>query len=248
MQVFYFLLLIGHLVWTVILTLIPDHAFPANYYYNLSSAIFFLLPLLYALIQYRRFRESRGSLLPWIITFTLLTVAQAIWSYYNFFTQTNVPFPGLGDVFWLSYYPLQVWVVINILRRFKLEWTFFDLATFFVLANIFILFTTHFLVTNLDLTAPVLTIILNFAYPTFDALLAALGLTLLRTPDHSQNRYLAFLVFGYLLITLADALFAYTNNYQTYWNGNFVDFLFVLAHFFIALAVYYLPRSESQTA
>lgn len=247
MPLIYLIILLSHLIWTIILGVIPDHGFPSNYYYNLSSAVFFALPLLYALLQYRRYPGERRVLIPWIACFTLLVIAQAIWSYYNFFTKTNAPYPGIGDLFWLSYYPLQIVIILNLSKSYKFMWNSFDIITFFILANIFTIFSTFFLLSNLDLSQPLLVTLLNFAYPTLDALLAAFGVTILRTQSYTRNKYVPFLVLGYLLTSLGDALFAFTNNSQTYWNGNYVDFIFVLAHFLIALAVYYLPQSESQT-
>ncbi len=232
----YLVILGAHVLWTLALTFIPNHAFPLNYYYNLASGLFFLLPLLQTLRAYRRTSPLGPALPLWTISFLSLTIAQLVWSYYNIFTQTNAPFPGVGDVFWLTFYPCQLAILLVVNNNIKLKWNLETIITFVFLVSIFTFFTTSFLFLSLDLTQPLLTNLLSFAYPFADALLAALGLTLLQNQRASGSRYLSFFTFAYFLFMVGDVLFAYTAGNQTYWNGNFVDLIAVAGRFFIALA------------
>lgn len=233
----YFIILIIHLLWTIWLSVTPGHAQPFNYYYNLTSGLFFLLPLIHSLRNIRK-RDGLGRALPlWIVTFTSLTIAQLIWSYYNIFTNTPAPFPGIGDIFWLLYYPCQFIILLSIDTGVKPRWNLENIITFFFLSFVFASFTTSFLFFTGNLAQPLLVNLLSFTYPLADALLAALSLTLLQQQRANGFRYLTFLTAAYLLTTIGDVLFAHSTSNQSYWNGNFVDFIFVLAHFTLAIAV-----------
>ena len=247
MPIIYYIILLGHLIGTIILSFAPDHAYPLNYYYNLASVLFYVIPLIHCILQYRKDPKYRYSYLLWILTFSTLTIGQLIWSYYNFFTQVGAPYPSLGDVFWLAYYPLQFLILGNIRKKLHHEQTSLDTITLIFLYIIFSLSTSSFLFANLNLEQPLLTTILSFTYPTADALLAAYAVSLLFKQDSHRPLYLSLLVISYLLISIADAIFAYTTNRNLYWNGNYVDFLYTFAHFLMALAVYYLPRVNENT-
>lgn len=233
----YFIILIIHFLWTIALSVTPGHLQPFNYYYNLASGLFFLLPLIHSLLNFRK-RTTLGRSLPlWVATFTSLTIAQLIWSYYNIFANIPAPFPGIGDIFWLLYYPCQFAILLSIDTGVKPKWSLETIITFFFLSLVFGSFTTSFFFFTGNFSQPPLVNLLSFAYPFADALLAALALTLLQQQRANGFRYLTFLTTAYLLTTVGDVLFAYSIGNQSYWNGNFVDFIFVLAHFILAIAV-----------
>jgi len=233
----YIIILISHLLWTIWLSVTPNHGEPLNYYYNLTSGLFFLLPLIHSLSNLRKAPRLGKTLLLWIITFSSLTIAQLIWSYFNIFKHFPAPFPGIGDIFWLLYYPCQFAILLSIDTGVKPKWSLETIITFVFLSLIFASFTTSFLLFTMDLSQPILVNLLSFTYPFADALLAALSLTLLQQQRANGFRYLTFLTTAYLLTTVGDVLFAYSTSNQSYWNGNYVDFIFVLAHFVLAIAV-----------
>lgn len=229
------LLLIFHFAWTVWLTLAPNHAFPANYYYNLISITIFIVPLIHSL-------KIRN--IPWSLSFITAIIGQLIWSYYNFTSHVNAPFPGVGDIFWLLYYPFQFLVIRQLSQANKFTWNLQHVTLFLLLATIFTFFTSSFIFTNIDLGQPILTLILSFAYAFLDAILAALAVTLLNYQPSTTTKYHHYLVAAYIFIMFGDTILSYTASAGTYWNGNFVDFIYFFAHSLMALAVYNLSSNH----
>jgi|CXWL01.1.fsa_nt_gi hypothetical protein len=242
----YIIILLIHLLWTIWLSVTPGHTQPFNYYYNLSSGLFFLLPLIHSLHNLRKTATLGRSLPLWITTFASLTIAQLIWSYYNIFANIPAPFPGIGDIFWLLYYPCQFAILLSIDTGVKPKLSLGTISTFLFLALIFASYTTSFQFFTGNQAQPLLVNLLSFVYPFADALLAALSLTLLQQQRANGFRYLSFLTTAYLLTTVGDVLFAHSTSNQSYWNGNIVDFIFALAHFVLALAVFQLINHRTQ--
>ncbi len=229
-------------IWTVFLYQQPDHSNILHFLYNLGYAAF-MLPSICVLI-YKFLQDSKNK---YVYIFFILSsisffLANITWLYFNLFLETAVPYPSIADFLWLSFcvFSLIASILIFVSQSPKI-------------ANLFeIIFTTiilflplhSFMSQNITTSNSAIITTLNFLYPLLDSFLVAMFLTTLRKNPKLQNTNLAFL-FSFLLLTLADALFAYQTNIEKYWNGNITDLFFALAAFLFCLGCIRLSQSET---
>ncbi len=241
LTVVYISLLLIHVLATLWLSITPGHAAPYNSYYNLAATLFFLLPMLRAMRDHKQYPELRPIFVFWILSFLAPSIAQLIWSYSNLVSHISLPTPGIGDLFFLAYYPFQFILLLNISKSHSFTWNTSLVLSFVLLSLIFTFFTTSFLFTNINLSSSGVMGFLSFIYPTCDSILAAYLITMVGSQKSPPLRYLNMLTAAYVLILISDVIFAYRTGNGTYWIGGPVDLLYVFAHFLLALSAYYFP-------
>ncbi len=212
-----------------------------NYFYNVSQTALIILPTVVSLRYRQQFPRLRPLLTPLIISNIFFASAFYLWFYYNI-SGIPTPFPSLADVFFLLFYPANIWALIQLKKLTETTWSSESwisfIATFLILKTL----SLGFLLSQaVDPTDSWIMILLNLLYPLLDCFIAALGLTILRSQSHLGYRYLFFYVFGYLFLGFSDTLFSFQTNHDYYWNGSLVDLLFVLSYTLIALGTHYLP-------
>lgn len=247
-----FALLLLNLGWTLALYFEPSHTTFFNYFYNLSYGLNFALAAWFC----GHTAKHNPSLSPTLKYFTFgfisFSLAQAVWLTYNLVLHSPVPYPGWADLFWLLFYPLLIIGFIKFLRSLGSPLTPGNTLEIIVIsAMIFLLISSFLSLNNSQLGLPLLTQLLNYLYPIFDALLIALSITTLRTQVGRLNFYILYFVLGFVTLALGDTLFAYQTTLETYWNGNLVDLIYALSGYLLLMGVLSLPKislSSTSTA
>jgi diguanylate cyclase (GGDEF)-like protein len=170
-------------------------------------------------------------------------IATVSWSYYNIVLKVNVPFPGLPDIFYL----LQpVFILLAILYLiFKNKSIFFSIQLFLDILITMTVVTSlswYYLIQPIFAkeVATYLFKAVSAAYPIADLglVFGILRLSIILNNFFYRFQYI-FLIIGLILFTIADSLFLYLNSNQSYQTGSFIDPLWILGYFFIAVAGVY---------
>jgi hypothetical protein len=170
-------------------------------------------------------------------------IAETIWSFYNLVFRTEIPYPGLPDVFYVSYYLFMVAGFFQVLKFLKVKINLINLTETAVIFSILFLITYLFLSTNTGTINPLSIVgLLNIGYPVLDSLLISLAILATRSKAGILNNDLMYFVFGFIMLAAGDTLFSYQSSLGTYWNGNLADVYFATSGILIILGVLSLPE------
>ncbi|KND49038.1 MAG: Sensor histidine kinase [Parcubacteria bacterium C7867-005] len=237
------LLLVINVLWSVWLYNIPEHETAANFLYNLAYGLNFLIASIACLFYIKKHPPYRNIYIAMFVGSAVFFVAQLIWLYYNLIARTEVPYPGIADLFWLLFYPFIGLGFALIMKRIKIN---FSLSRVF---EIFIIFIAMFSIINsfisinsVQESLPLLTKVLNLTYPFFDSILLALALSTIHSKVGSLQPHILYFVFTFIILAFADTLFAYSTSAESYWNGNYVDLLYAVAGYLFAMGIISLPQ------
>ncbi len=166
-----------------------------------------------------------------------------MWTYYNIFSNAEVPYPSLADVFFIFFIPLTALALVKFLKVYQI------LVTRRVVIESFVVFllavTGIFLFQGLGGFSGELGALeqaFNLLYPLTDAVLITAAVIVFRSSGGALHKNLILLVGGYLAGALADLTFSYRSAHELYWNGDIADVLFMVSGFFMALAALHLAR------
>ncbi len=243
MQIFAFLLLLLNISGTFFFYTQEVHISNLNYLYNLTCGLNFLVASLLAFSYEKKFRSYSIPLVLFALGFLSFFVAQMAWMYYNLFVMSEVPYPGIADLFFLIFYALVISALILMLKKLGSK---IALANFieiiFVSALFFLIISSFLSLYESQAGLPLLTRLLNYAYPVFDSLLIAAGIMALRTQVGHLNPLILYFVFGFMCLAFGDTFFAYQTTLGTYWNGNVTDLMFASSGFFLLMGTISMPK------
>lgn len=172
------------------------------------------------------------------------------WNYYIFLAQVEVPYPSLADVFFILSWPLWTLGVIYLSKatgvKFALRAAKGKAILIFV--PLLAMAASYYLLVVvarggvLDLEgASGWKLFFDLFYPIGTAVILALGLTFFSlSMDFLGGLYkkpITILILGFIVNYLADFTFSLTTTNETYFNGHFVDILFLTAMYFLSLSL-----------
>jgi hypothetical protein len=217
----------------------------------LGKVPFLFLGALYAWRNTRRFEPGNPARLGWVLlSWGLLSflLAQSVLCFYELFRGDAVPFPSVGDVFFLLGYPLLTAALFAFLRSYAAagfpvggageRWAL-AAGTIVACALIGIPVLRPIVATP----APGLEKFLNLAYPILDFILLVPTVLLLRIAFRFRGGVVwktwIALLGGFLFNFGGDALFAYLQALGETRFHYLVDILYILAFGLIARGVLY---------
>lgn len=168
-------------------------------------------------------------------------VGELIWQYYSAVLGQDVPYPGWADVFYVGAYPILFAGILLLPHVQSRKWerarlTLDTLAGTVALAAITWAFYLKD-VLYLDPEAGVLENTINLAYPVGDLILL-IGLMILAT-RRSQLQFdgrLLVLSAGMLVTAVADMMYVFQVEADTYFDGNRLDAVWLAAYGLFTLA------------
>lgn len=181
------------------------------------------------------------------------------WSYYNFFLDHEVPYPSLADIGYIGALPFWAAGIFYLSKAtgagFSLRKIGGRIYIIFlpIIAAILSYYVLFVVARNSAFDwneSSALKVFFDLAYPIGDWIILTLaflvwGLSL----KYLGGRYrwpVFIILFGYVLMFLADFSFSYTTTLGTYFNGSFSDLLFVTALFVISFGIVSLDGKGSQ--
>lgn len=242
MKIIYFLVLIFNLSYAFWLYTLPSHTTSFNYLYNILGSLNFLLGSLTSFYLMKQYKEYKIIFLGIGISGLSYFLAQLIWYGYNTLYASDIPYPSYTDLFFLIFYLTAIISSIKTMSFIKFK---FNVSTIFevVIITLAILLLSHSFMNSVSVSNPATWIeaILNYAYPTLDALLISLTLAAIRSQYGRLQPMLLLFMAAFISLTFGDTIFAYQTSLGLYWNGNIVDILFSLTGFFLSMGVINMP-------
>lgn len=249
-----FLYSITTVLW-IVLTIQTGHsAHPSGLYLQL---VLFLVPFLGSLYGLKNasawggFKSAVGKSVVFLSLGTLTwSLGMLAWNYYIFLAQVEVPYPSLADAFFILSWPLWTLGVIFLSKatgvKFALRAAKGKAALFFV--PLLAIIASYYLLVVvarggvLDLEGVSgWKLFFDLFYPIGTAVILALALTFFSlSMDFLGGIYkkpITILILGFLANYFADFTFSLTTTKETYFNGHFVDILFLTAMFFLSLSL-----------
>ena len=177
------------------------------------------------------------------------SVGNFVFSYYVFFLNSNIPYPSLADGFFIIAWPLwfagvyylsQATGVKYGLKR-KMGQLYLIIVPIISIAISYYLLVTVAREGSITSGGGLLKVFFDFAYPLGDTIIITLaflvyGLSL----KYLGGKYrlpILIILFGFVLMFLADFSFSYTTTLGTYYGGSPFDLLFVAALFAISFGI-----------
>ena len=168
--------------------------------------------------------------------------AQLTWYFYNTFYQSAIPYPSYTDLFFLIFYLTIIVTGVIVMKSIKYQFKFSSILEIIVVALVILLLSHSFMVSAAPTTSStLLETVLNFLYPTLDAILISMTLAAIRSQVGRVHPMLLLFMATFITLTFGDTIFAYQTSQDVYWNGNIVDVFFSLTGFFMALGIYNMP-------
>lgn len=170
---------------------------------------------------------------------------QIVYAYYSFFQNIEIPYPSLGDFGYFGSIPLYIYAVYLLAQasgvRFGLKSVLNKILL--VIIPIVMLGIPYFLFLQdytIDWSDP-LRVFLDFSYPIGQAIYIAIAIL-----TYSLSRgvlggvmksKILLLLFALVIQFLADYVFLYQAYYGTWSAGNLNDYMYLLAYFFMTMAI-----------
>ena len=232
-----------------------------GYIFNFSYAFVPLFASLYGFKIAKRWGMFKSSLGKAIISFSISlffwAIGELIWAYYNFFLNSNVPYPSWADAAYVLTYPFLAAGLIYLGQAMYVKLVLRKLGGkifLFVVPLAVIASSWYFLVDiarggSITSGGGPLTVFFDVAYPTGDALILAMAFLIFGFSFLSLGgRYkwpILFTLTGVVLEYIADFAFSYTTTVNTYYNGDWVDFIYLLSLALMCLGITTFDRSDS---
>lgn len=176
-------------------------------------------------------------------------LGMVVWNYYIFFAKIEVPYPSLADAFFILSWPLWSYGVFELAKaagaKFGLQSQHGKMTLLFV--PIIIAALSYYLLVlvarggSIDLSTGGLKLFFDLFYPIGDLVI----LTVTVVAYGLFRKYLGgkyklpiiILMLGFLLNYFTDFMFSYTTTVESYYNGHFVDLMFLTTMFVLSLGV-----------
>jgi two-component system sensor histidine kinase/response regulator len=197
-------------------------------------------------------RTTRAERRGW----TLLAVSagiwalgQVVWSYYALVLNTPVPYPSAADFGFLGAAPFAFAAVMSFLvasSRTFTRWRMWLDGLIIVLALTFTgwaLGLKDVAIGTFVSEDPLLTRVLNLAYPLADILILTILILAIRRATDQQRGRMLLLLAGLAANSIADSAFDYLSASGTYVAGDFIDSGWVIGYLMVALAALW-PESR----
>jgi len=188
------------------------------------------------LIAIRRFRPDRR--LPWLLMASgqaLFVAGDLMWNYYEAIGED--PFPSVADVLYLAGYPFIALGIYLLIRRRLAGGDRSGLIDAAILTTAVAILSWTFLMqpqvvgTELD----PMSLAISLAYPLADLLLIGMAMGLITTPGARTTSF-RLLGASFVLLLVADQIYALQALDETYVSGAPIDSLYVLAYLLFGAA------------
>lgn len=180
-----------------------------------------------------------------------------IWSYYNFFLNSEIPYPSLADIGYLCAVPL--WI-IGIFYLSKATGVQYGLKKkigqlYLILLPIIVIAFSYYLLVitarggSITSGGGILKVFFDFAYPVGDIVIITMALLVYGLSfKYLGGRYklpVLITLIGFILMFFADFSFSYTTTLGTYYDGHVNNLLFITALFAMSFGIASFDRKEA---
>ena len=170
---------------------------------------------------------------------------QIVYAYYSFFQHVEIPYPSIGDIGYFGSIPLYIYAVILLAQASGVRLGLKSVTNkiLLVLIPVVMLGVGYFLFLQdyiVDWSDPV-RVFLDFGYPLGQAIYIAIAIltySLTRgVLGGVMKSKILFFLFALVVQFLADYVFLIQAYYGAWLAGGFNDYMYLLAYFFMTLAI-----------
>lgn len=213
-------------------------------YWNLADAYYIIIPAImtvFAVGMYLKLHRDdhtdSKSFLYLAMALTSNFIGEQIWTYYKSVLDIE-PFPSLGDVFFLLFYPLTI---IFLMKYIKFEFSKFSKVNliFVIIIPAAFLYPTLQLTYEYNIEESKLGMLFAISYTAFDAIILGFAiLSALRHFKESRNNFWIYLNLGIFVWIIANTIFLYAVSNDEYYDGHIVDALWPVSYSLWLFAIY----------
>jgi hypothetical protein len=254
------LIYLGTLLFWIYITIQADHV--GGLYLQI---LLFIVPFIGALVGFRNAKlwggleSALGKAVAFISAGTLAwSIGMLFWNYYIFVAKIEIPYPSLADAAFILSWPLWAIGVFYLSKatgvRFALRQN--KGKVLLVLVPLVAIALSYYLLVSVARGGVVELDVSNFwklffdlFYPIGSAVIFTMALTFFSLSSaFLGGKYrtpIILLIVALLVNFFADVTFSYTTTNGTYFNGHFVDLMFVTGMYLFALSLSLMvPRSD----
>lgn len=237
-------------IWWLILFYFGFKDISKNYFFAATYGIVSLLGGIWGLQLSKKWGGRKSTIGKAIIMLSLGLLAeefgQIIFSYYNIFLKVDIPYPSIADLAFFSNIPFYVVGIILLgtaagikfsLKKFssKLQLILFPVIGLSLSYYFFLKGYTF------DWSQP-LKIFLDFGYPLGQALYISLAILVYSLSSKLlggiMKMPIIFIIVGFITQYIADYNFLSQNSKHTWVNGEYGDYLYLIAYFIMSLGIF----------
>jgi len=232
-----FLLLIGYHIF---LYTQEDHYSIYNNLYGFLSSFIYFIGAIAGLVSVKKFGTSSfvsKSVLFLSLASLVYTIALWIWSYFAIFTEVDIPYPSIADMFYLLFPVFGTIGVVMLLKIYEVKFSKKNTLLLLLLISASAFITNHFIgFPTFDSSEPWISAFdTGFVFGDFVVLSVASIALLLAGGKITSGLF--FVILSFFTQGIGDFFFSYQIENDTFWDGNFSDFLFTLSGFFMSLGI-----------
>ncbi|HSW85508.1 MAG TPA: hypothetical protein VLF79_02765 [Candidatus Saccharimonadales bacterium] len=249
-------LFVGLTLWWIILSIInPSSDYP-RLVFAASYGSMALLGGIYGLISAEKwgsFKSAIGRAIVFLACALLFAeLGQLVFSYYNIVKKVDIPYPGIADIgffgnmlFYIigGFFLTKVLSVKSYVKKAPIKLFISILLPLILLSTSYYFFLRGYSVAGTSK----LQVFLDFSYPLGDAIYVSIALVTLL----SVGKFVGGIMRGPLLLILfalivqysADFNFLYQNAHETWTNGGYGDYLYLLAYSVMTFSLIYLSAA-----
>lgn len=245
--------------WWAVLALKSEPEDFSRYIFGASYGLMALFGGIYGVVTSRKwgsYKSSLGRAILFLACGLLLAeFGQLVFSYYNIIKKELVPYPSIADIGFFGnmyFYVLggfaltKVLGVSNQIKKNPRKLIVGILLPTILLASTYKVFLTGYDTEGVSMLQK----ILDFGYPLGDAIYVSIALVALlcvaRILGGSMRKPLMLLLFAFIIQYVADFNFLYQISHETWVNGGYGDYLYLLAYFVMTVSLIKIANVFSQ--
>lgn len=247
---FFIIYFIFILVWWVKIQLSGQTEGLENYWFNIIYGWIALIGSINGfVIAYKRWGGHTSIIGKGLIFLSLGLFGEwfgnAVWGYYNVFTQVEIPYPSLADIGFFSIIPFYGLAIFYFAKaagiRLSLR-TFSGQLQAIVIPLIMVIISWGLFLKDIpfDASNPI-KLFLDYGYPAGEAItvsIAILTYSLSRNILGGKMRgRILFIIFALIAQYITDYTFLYQAGTGAYYNAGFVDFMYATSLTFMSLGL-----------
>lgn len=235
--------------WFVISILWENRSTEANLLWGASYQLMAVMGVIFGILVSKSWGGTQSVMGKTILFFAfgllLQVLGQSTFSYYNLILQNDIPYPSLADLGYFLSIPVYVYATVLLAKAAGAGLSLQSvhkkvLAVIIpgiVLAASYFVFLTGY---EFDWSNPV-RIFLDFGYPLGQALYVSLALLVYILSKNflggMMKPKILIILFALAIQYVADYNFLLQANHETWINGGYGDFIYLLAYFLMTLAL-----------
>lgn len=237
-------------IWWAVLSLTSEAGDFSRYIFGASYGLMALFGGVFALKTAKSwggFRSGLGKVILFLgLGLLLAEFGQIVFSYYNIRLKVDVPYPSVADIGFFGSIPLYIFGALYMTKVLAVKASIkrapLKLIVGILVPLVILVISYSFFLKAYDPSGvPALTRFLDFGYPLGQAVYVSIALVSLLSVANmlggAMRKPLMLLLLAFLFQYAADFNFLYQSYHETWVNGAYGDYLYLVAYFVMTLSL-----------